>query len=131
MLRRAGPDAPIVLDGPMTGPAFLAYLEQVLISISTHCDPKTSSSWTTCRLIRSPALRAPIEGAGAQSFLLPPYSRDMNPIEMAFAKFNTLLRQVPERNREGLWRRIGTLPGQLTPEECTNYFRPAGHRYSL
>jgi transposase len=57
---------------------------------------------------------------------LPPYSPDMNPIEMAFAKLKTLLRQVPERTRDGLWQRIGALLDRFTPEECDNYLRAAG-----
>src|SRR5205823_7111106 len=47
------------------------------------------------------AVRAAIEAAGAQLFLLPPYSPDMNPIEMVFAKLKTLLRQAPERTATG------------------------------
>jgi transposase len=61
------------------------------------------------------AVRAAIEAAGAQLFLLPPYSPDMNPIEMAFAKLKTLLRQAPERTRDGLWRRIGDLARPVHP----------------
>ena len=48
----------------------------------------------------------------------------MNPIEMAFAKLKTLLRQAPERTRDGLWRRIGSLLDRFTPDECANYFPP-------
>lgn len=77
------------------------------------------------------AVRAAIAKAGAQFFLLPPYSPDMNPIELAFAKLKTLLRQAPERTRDGLWRRIGALLDQFTPEECTNYFQAAGYGDSL
>ena len=77
------------------------------------------------------AVRAAIAKAGAQFFLLPPYSPDMNPIEMAFAKFKTLLRQLPERTRDGLWQRIGTLLDHFTPEECDNYLRAAGYADSL
>jgi transposase len=51
----------------------------------------------------------------------------MNPIEMAFAKLKTLLRQSPERTRDGLWRRIGALLDQFTPVECANYFQAAGY----
>jgi transposase len=64
------------------------------------------------------AVRAAIAAAGARLFLLPPYSPDMNPIEMAFAKLKTLLRQVPERTCDGLWQRIGALLDLFTPEEC-------------
>ena len=73
------------------------------------------------------AVRAAIAAAGAQLFLLPPYSPDMNPIEMAFAKLKTLLRQVPQRTRDGLWQRIGALLDLFTPEECDNYLRAAGY----
>jgi transposase len=55
----------------------------------------------------------------------------MNPIEMAFAKLKTLLRQAPERTRDGLWSRIGVLLDQFTPSECTNYFRAAGYSDSF
>jgi transposase len=72
-------------------------------------------------------VRAAIEAAGAQLFLLPPYSSDMNPIEMAFAKLKALLRQAPERTRDELWRRIGALLDQFTPVECANYFHAAGY----
>jgi transposase len=77
------------------------------------------------------AVRAALAAAGAQFFLLPPYSPDMNPIEMAFAKLKTLLRQAAERTRDDLWRRIGTLLDQFTPDECANYFRAAGYGDSL
>jgi transposase len=77
------------------------------------------------------AVRAAIAGAGAQFFLLPPCSPDMNPIEMAFAKLKTLLRQEPERSRDGLWLRIGELLDRFTPEECANYLRAAGYADSM
>ena len=51
----------------------------------------------------------------------------MNPIEMAFAKLKTLLRQAPERTRDGLWQRIGALLDCFTPEECDNYLLAAGY----
>ena len=77
------------------------------------------------------AVRAAIAKAGAQFFLLPPYSPDMNPIEMAFSKLKTLLRQAPERTRDGLWRRIGELLDCFTPNECANYFAAAGYAHSF
>jgi transposase len=55
----------------------------------------------------------------------------MNPIEMAFAKLKTLLRQASERTRDGLWQRIGNLLDQFTADECANYFTAAGYGESL
>ena len=123
-LRRDGLTAPMVLDGPMTGEAFLAYVEQVLIPTLGPADIVVMDNLPA----HTPApVRAAITSAGAQLFLLPPYSPDMNPIEMAFAKLKTLLRQAPERTIDGLWRRIGALLDQFSPGECANYFRAAGY----
>jgi transposase len=127
-LRRDGLGAPMVLDGPMTGQAFLAYVEQVLIPTLNPGDIVVLDNLPAHKIA---AVRAAIEANGAQFFLLPPYSPDMNPIEMAFAKLKTMLRQAPERTRDGLWRRIGALLDQFTPEECTNYFQAAGYGDSL
>ena len=55
----------------------------------------------------------------------------MNPIEMAFSKLKTLLRQAPERTRDGLWKRIGDLLDRFTSDECANYFQAAGYGNSL
>ena len=123
-LRRDGLGAPMVLDGPMTGQAFLAYVEQVLIPTLKPGDIVVMDNLPAHKIA---AVRAAIAKAGAQFFLLPPYSPDMNPIEMAFSKLKTLLRQAPERTRDGLWRRIGELLDRFTPDECANYFAAAGY----
>ena len=127
-LRQSGIIAPLVLDGPMTGQAFLAYVEQVLIPTLQPDDIVVMDNLPAHKIA---AVRAAIAKAGAQFFLLPPYSPDMNPIEMAFAKLKTLLRQAQERTRDGLWQRIGTLLDQFTLEECANYFQAAGYGDSL
>ena len=127
-LRRAGLGAPMVLDGPMTGQAFLAYVEQVLIPTLQPDDIVVMDNLSAHKIA---AVRAAIAKAGAQFFLLPPYSPDMNPIEMAFSKLKTLLRQAPERTRDGLWRRIGELLDRFTPDECANYLAAAGYRDSF
>lgn len=127
-LRRGGLGAPMVLDGPMTGPAFLAYVEQVLIPTLTPGEIVAMDNLPAHKIT---AVRAAIEKKGAQFFLLPQYSPDLNPIEMAFSKLKTLLRQAPERTRDGLWRRIGELLDRFTPTECANYFTAAGYGESL
>ena len=127
-LRRDGLGAPMVLDGPMTGQACLAYVEQVLIPTLTPGDIVAMDNLPAHKIA---AVRAAIEAAGSQFFLLPPYSPDMNPIEMAFSKLKTLLRQAPERTRDGLWRRIGELLDRFTQDECANYFTAAGYADSF
>ena len=114
----------MVLDGPMTGQAFLAYVEQVLNPTLQPDDIVVLDNLPAHKIA---AVRQAIAKAGVQFFLLPPYSPDMNPIEMAFAKLKTLLRQAAERTRDDLWRRIGSLLDQFTPDECANYLRAAGY----
>ena len=75
----------MLLDGPMNGVAFLAYVEQVLVPTLVPGDQVR----TTCPPTRSPVSNA-IEAAGATRLLRPPYSPDFNPIEQAFSKLATI-----------------------------------------
>lgn len=123
-LRRDGMTAPMVLDGPMNGPAFLAYVEQVLAPTLRPGDIVIMDNLAPHK---SAAVRKAIEAAGARLLLLPPYSPDLNPIENAFAKLKALLRKAAERTVDDLWRRIGLLIDDFTPKECANYFAAAGY----
>ena len=72
-------------------------------------------------------VRQRIEAAGAELLFLPPYSPDLNPIEMAFAKLKALLRKAAERTVDGLWDAIGNILKSFQPQECRNYFAAAGY----
>jgi transposase len=123
-LRRDGMTAPMVLDGPMNGPAFLAYVEQVLVPTLRPGDIVIMDNLAPHK---SAAVSKAIEAAGARLLLLPPYSPDLNPIENAFAKLKALLRKAAERTVDDVWRRIGLLIDAFTPKECANYFAAAGY----
>ncbi len=73
------------------------------------------------------AVRRAIREAGAHLLFLPPYSPDLNPIEMVFAKLKTLLRKADQRSIAAVWHRIGSLLQQFGPSECANYVRHAGY----
>jgi len=123
-LRRAGMTAPMVLDGPMTGAWFLAYVEQVLVPTLSPGDIVILDNLPAHKGL---AVRKAIEAAGARLLFLPPYSPDFNPIENAFAKLKALLRKAAERTVTGLWSAIGRLLEAFTPQECANYFAAAGY----
>ena len=78
-------------------------------------------------LFKGVAVRRAIRDAGAHLLFLPPYSPDLNPIEMVFAKLKTLLRKADERSIAAVWHRIGSLLQQFSPAECANYLRHAGY----
>ena len=117
-------DAPCVIDGPINGRSFLAYVEQSLVPTLSPGDIVVLDNLGSHK---SQAVRRAIRAAGAKLFFLPPYSPDLNPIEQVFAKLKTLLRKADERSVEATWRRIGTLLDRFTPDECANYLRNAGY----
>jgi transposase len=117
-------DAPCVIDGPINGESFLAYVEQVLVPTLKPGDIVIIDNLGSHK---GKAVRRAIRSAGAHLFFLPPYSPDLNPIEQVFAKLKTLLRRAAERTVEATWRRIGELLQAFTPQECANYFRNAGY----
>jgi transposase len=122
-LRLSGMVAPLVLDGPINGEAFQAYVDQILIPDLVPGDVVVMNNLGSHKL---PGVRGAIEKAGAKLLYLPPYSPDFNPLEKAFSKLKALLRKASERTVEGLWNAIGELIDQFTPQECANYFAAAG-----
>lgn len=123
-LRCNGLSAPFILDGPMDREAFLIYVDEIL--------GPTLSSGDIVIMDNLPAhkgekVRALIEQRGATLRFLPPYSPDLNPIELAFAKLKTLLRTAAKTNVADLWDSIGESILTFTPQECANYFRHDGY----
>jgi len=117
-------DAPFVLDGPINGEWFLAYVEQVLIPTLSPGDIVVMDNLGSHK---GKAVRRAIRTAGAHLIFLPPYSPDLNPIEQVFAKLKALLRKAAERTVEATWRRIGQLLDRFTPAECANYLANSGY----
>lgn len=123
-LRLSGLDAPMVIDGPINGESFLAYVRQVLVPTLTPGDTVIMDNLGSHK---GAAVREAIEAAGAGLSFLPPYSPDFNPIENAFAKLKALLRKVAARTRDALWSAVGDALEAFTPDECRNYFTAAGY----
>src|ERR1700676_1427867 len=89
-----------------------------------------SSSWTIWRPTRARPPRKAIKARGAWILFLPPYSPDLNPIEMAFAKLKAHLRARAVRTIDALWQEIGHICDLFEPAECQNYFTAAGYGFS-
>jgi transposase len=123
-LRLSGMTAPMVLDGPMTGAWFLAYVEQVLVPTLRPGDIVILDNLPAHK---NAAARRAIEAAGAKLLFLPPYSPDLNPIENAFSKLKALLRKAAARTVQQLWKAIARAIDAFTPNECANYFAAAGY----
>ena len=68
-----------------------------------------------------------IQAAGATLWYWPPYSPDLNPIELCFAKLKALVRTARRRSSETLWSFLGTCLEHFSPDECRNCFRHCGY----
>lgn len=123
-LRLNGLTAPFVLDGPMDGDCFLAYVEQLLVPSLHEGDVVVIDNLPAHRV---KGVKAAIEGAGARLLYLPPYSPDFNPIEQAFAKLKALLRKAAARTVDELWNAIAEALKAFKSTECKNYFINCGY----
>ncbi len=123
-LRNTGMVAPLVIDGPINGEWFEAYVAQVLVPTLKPGDVVILDNLSSHK---RPTAREMIEAAGARMVFLPPYSPDFNPIEKAFSKLKALLRKAAERTVSGLWDRIGQLIEFVEPQEARNFFNSCGY----
>lgn len=124
-LRADGLTAPLVLDGPLDGPAFVAYVEQFLAP-TLHPGDAVVLDNLACHKVAG--VRTAIEAVGARVLYLPPYSPDFNPIEQVFAQLKARLRAVAPRTVARLWLAVGRALAAVSPTACANYVRHAGYR---
>jgi transposase len=117
-------EAPCVLDGPINGTLFTAYVEQLLAPTLARGDIVILDNLGSHK---GKAARAAIHNAGAHLLFLPPYSPDLNPIEQLFAKLKHLMRKAEERTHPATWRRVGSLLDLVSPTECANYLVNSGY----
>ncbi len=123
-LRAGGLTAARVQDGPMTWPGFRDYVTAVLVPALRPGDTVVMDN-RPCH--KAAAVRAAIEGAGCRLEFVPPYSPDLNPIELAFARLKRLLRSDGHRQVPALTAFLETVAGAFRPAECMGYIRHGGY----
>jgi len=123
-LRHTGIVAPMLINGPMNGEIFLAYLEQCLAPTLKRGDIVVIDNLPAHKVV---GVEEAIAAVGANLRYLPQYSPDLNPIEMVFHSLKALLRKFAERAIAGVSRRIRSFIPSLHPTECRAYFRHAGY----
>ena len=116
--------APWVIKGAMDGPAFVAYIRDVLIP---EIEPGTAVILDNLATHRNKEAKAALRAHGCWFLFLPPYSPDLNPIEMAFSKLKAHLRRIGARSFTGLFDALSEICNLYTPQECWNYFCEAGY----
>ena len=116
-LRHDRLDAPWVIDGAMNGERFARYTETQLVPALREGDVVILDNLSSHK---APAAAACLRAVGAWVLFLPPYSPDLNPIEMAFSKLKTLLRKAAARTYDQLWAAVGHVCELFSDEECYN-----------
>jgi transposase len=117
-------DAPRVIDGPIKGESFFAYVEQVLVPTLKQGDIVVLDNLGSHR---GAGVRPMIRAAGARMLFLPPHSPDLNPIEQVFARLKHRMRDAAQRTFENTWRRLGALLQTFPPNQCANYLKNSGY----
>jgi len=113
-----------VVDGAVNADIFEAFVEQVLVPELKPGDIVVLDNLSSHKRARTREL---IEAAGAELVFLPPYSPDLNPIEMVFSKIKQILRSLACRTKDALWRAMQSVLDQITPTDAVNCFRHCGY----
>ena len=123
-LRHDGLTAPWVIDRPMNREIFETYVETQLAPTLQRGDMVILDNLSSHKSEKAKAI---LKERGAWFLFLPPYSPDLNPIEMAFAKLKAHLRKAKARSIDDLWKAVGSICDLYTPEECWNYLKHDGY----
>ncbi len=123
-LRSTGLTAPWLIDRPMNRDIFETWVETQLAPTLNPGDVVIMDNLSSHK---SPKAERTIRSKGAWLLFLPPYSPDLNPIEMAFSKLKAHLRAKAVRTIDQLWKAVGDICSLYSEQECQNYFKAAGY----
>jgi transposase len=123
--------APFVLDGPMNGEMFKAYVEQFLAPTLKRGDIVFMDNVSVHKV---EGIEEAIEARGAIPFYLPAYSPDLNPIEQLFSKLKAIVRKFAAYSLkktaftvESLCKVIASCLNDISPSECAAYLANSGY----
>ena len=125
-LGRAGPMAPMVIEGATDAAVFRAYVKHVLVPVLAAGQIVVLDNLGTHK---NAEVRRLVEAAGATVWFLPPYSPDLNPIEKMWSKVKAFLRAAKARGTEQLYQAVGKALAQVTPQDAQGCFASCGYRY--
>jgi transposase len=123
-LRYDGLTASWVIDRPMNRRIFEAWVESQLAPTLRPGDMVILDNLSSHKSEKAAAI---LKQRGAWFLYLPPYSPDLNPIEMAFSKLKAHLRKTQARTIDALWQTVGSICDLYSPNECCNYLKQAGY----
>ena len=118
--------APWVIDRPMNKQLFEVYIETQLAPALSKREVVLLDNLSSHKSEKAQQI---LKEIGAWFLFLPPYSPDLNPIEMAFSKLKAHLRKIGARSFDEVWKAIGDVCDMFSAQECKNYFKAAGYEF--
>jgi transposase len=113
-----------VVNAAVNGDVFTAFVEHVLVANLRPGDVVVMDNLSSHK---GEDVRRLIQGTGAELRFLPPYSPDLNPIELVFSKIKQSLRSLAARSRDTLWSAMQKVLDAVTANDAINCFRHAGY----
>ena len=123
-IRANGDMVPLVFEGALNGELFKAYISQCLVPNLHKGDIVIMDNLTSHKVN---GVVEPIIAAGASVIYLPPYSPDLNPIEMMWSKMKAHLRKVKARTKELLETAIAEALEHITTSDILGWFNANGY----
>lgn len=114
----------MAVKGATNTEVFRAYVADVLVPTLREGDIVVMDNLSAHKNKETLAI---IEQAGAEPLFLPPYSPDLNPIEMMWSKVKSILRSEEARDPESLVEAIGYALDKVTPSDARNWFAHCGY----
>lgn len=125
-VRLDGSTACMTIGGATNTEIFRAYVSEVLLPTLRPGDMVVMDNLSAHKNKETIAL---IESAGAEAVFLPPYSPDLNPIEMMWSKVKNFLRSTEARNKDTLFEAIGKALSTITATDAINWFAHCGYNF--
>ena len=125
-VRLDGTTACMTVAGATNTEIFRAYVAEILVPTLRVGDIVVMDNLSAHKNAATIAL---IEGAGAKAVFLPPYSPDLNPIEMMWSKVKSILRKLEPREPESLFKAIGRALSKVTAKDAMGWFAHCGYSF--
>jgi transposase len=123
--KERGMGASLVVEGSTDGSVFQTYLQEVLLPTLKRGQVVVMDNLSAHKGER---VRELIEAKGCELVYLPPYSPDFNPIEQAFSKLKSYLREACARSQDTLMEVIGQALSTITASDAEGFFEHCGYR---
>lgn len=127
-IRLDGAFAPMILDGPMDGAAFVAWVEQCLVPTLRRDEIVIMDNLSSHKV---QGVYEAIISAGCSLRYLPPYSPDMNPIENMWSQVKSKLREIAARTFDALSDAVGSAITSVSKFDCQGFFKHCGYRVNI